>query len=144
MATLTQTELERHLWQAADILRGTVDAGDYKQYIFGLLFYRRLCDVWDEARLQYTRRDAHGTLWQPYGRINLWHAFSGKDSVLLGQSSAIENRFGDTALEVGGGFTARVSMNVSIYGQASHRWTVDGDQSQQTATEAALGLRINW
>lgn len=108
---------------------------------------------WDEAaawtgrlgaRLQYTRRDAHGTLWQPYGRINLWHAFSGEDSVLLGQSSAIENRFGDTALEVGGGFTARVSTNVSIYGQASHRWTVDGDQSQQTATEAALGLRINW
>lgn len=45
---LTQAELERHLWQAADILRGTVDAGDYKQYIFGLLFYRRLCDVWDE------------------------------------------------------------------------------------------------
>ncbi len=48
MAKLTQTELERHLWQAADILRGTVDAGDYKQYIFGLLFYKRLCDVWDE------------------------------------------------------------------------------------------------
>lgn len=48
MAALSQQELERHLWQAADILRGTVDAGDYKQYIFGLLFYRRLCDVWDE------------------------------------------------------------------------------------------------
>lgn len=48
MAKLTQQELERHLWQAADILRGTVDAGDYKQYIFGLLFYKRLCDVWDE------------------------------------------------------------------------------------------------
>lgn len=48
MAKLTQSELERHLWGAADILRGTVDAGDYKQYIFGLLFYKRLCDVWDE------------------------------------------------------------------------------------------------
>lgn len=48
MAILTQQELERHLWGAADILRGTVDAGDYKQYIFGLLFYKRLCDVWDE------------------------------------------------------------------------------------------------
>ena len=42
MAKLTQAELERHLWGAADILRGTVDAGDYKQYIFGLLFYKRL------------------------------------------------------------------------------------------------------
>jgi type I restriction enzyme M protein len=41
-------ELERHLWQAADILRGHVDAGKFKDYIFALLFYRRLCDVWDE------------------------------------------------------------------------------------------------
>lgn len=48
MAKLSQQELERHLWGAADILRGTVDAGDYKQYIFGLLFYKRLCDVWQE------------------------------------------------------------------------------------------------
>lgn len=49
MATLTQSELERHLWQAADILRGHVDAGKFKDYIFALLFYRRLCDVWDEV-----------------------------------------------------------------------------------------------
>jgi len=48
VATLTQSELERHLWQAADILRGHVDAGKFKDYIFALLFYRRLCDVWDE------------------------------------------------------------------------------------------------
>lgn len=48
MATLSQSELERHLWQAADILRGHVDAGKFKDYIFALLFYRRLCDVWDE------------------------------------------------------------------------------------------------
>ncbi|WP_238298266.1 type I restriction-modification system subunit M [Methylobacterium soli] len=45
---LKQQDLERHLWGAADILRGHVDAGDYKQYVFGLLFYKRLCDVWDE------------------------------------------------------------------------------------------------
>ena len=48
MPKLTQQELERHLWGAAGILRGMVDAGDYKQYIFGLLFYGRLYDLWDE------------------------------------------------------------------------------------------------
>lgn len=45
---LSQSELESYLWGAAIILRGLVDAGDYKQYIFPLLFYKRLSDVWDE------------------------------------------------------------------------------------------------
>jgi type I restriction enzyme M protein len=40
--------LESHLWGAADILRGSIDSADYKHYIFGLLFFKRLCDVWDE------------------------------------------------------------------------------------------------
>src|SRR3954465_7580329 len=46
--TLTLDQLERHLWGAADILRGSIDSGDYKHYIFGLLFYKRLSDVWEE------------------------------------------------------------------------------------------------
>jgi type I restriction enzyme M protein len=45
---LSQSDLESYLWGAANILRGLVDAGDYKQYIFPLLFYKRLSDVWDE------------------------------------------------------------------------------------------------
>ncbi len=44
---LSQSELESYLWGAAIILRGLVDAGDYKQYIFPLLFYKRLSDVWE-------------------------------------------------------------------------------------------------
>lgn len=44
---LTLPELEAYLWGAANILRGLVDAGDYKQVIFPLLFYKRLSDVWD-------------------------------------------------------------------------------------------------
>ncbi len=42
------TELEQHLWGAANILRGSVDSGEYKSYIFGLLFFKRLSDVWQE------------------------------------------------------------------------------------------------
>lgn len=45
---MTQQELEKYLWGAATALRGTIDAGDYKQYIFPLLFFKRISDVWDE------------------------------------------------------------------------------------------------
>lgn len=45
---ITQQALESYLWGAATILRGLVDAGDYKQFVFPLLFYKRLSDVWDE------------------------------------------------------------------------------------------------
>jgi type I restriction enzyme M protein len=46
--TITQQELESYLWGAAVILRGLIDAGDYKQFVFPMLFYRRISDVWDE------------------------------------------------------------------------------------------------
>jgi len=45
---MTQQQLEKYLWGAAIALRGTIDAGDYKQYIFPLLFFKRICDVYDE------------------------------------------------------------------------------------------------
>jgi len=45
---MTQQELEKYLWGAATSLRGTIDAGDYKQYIFPLLFFKRVSDVYDE------------------------------------------------------------------------------------------------
>ncbi len=48
MSGLSLQQLESHLWGAANILRGSIDSGDFKHYIFGLLFYRRLCDVWEE------------------------------------------------------------------------------------------------
>ena len=45
---ISQQELESYLWGAAVLLRGLIDAGDYKQFIFPLLFYKRVSDVWDE------------------------------------------------------------------------------------------------
>ncbi|EQD56961.1 type I restriction-modification system, M subunit, partial [mine drainage metagenome] len=42
-------ELESHLWEAANVLRGSpVDRTDWKSYILPLLFFKRICDVWDE------------------------------------------------------------------------------------------------
>ncbi|MDR2573396.1 MAG: type I restriction-modification system subunit M [Desulfovibrio sp.] len=45
-------ELERYLWHSAVLLRTNIDAGAYKQYIFPLLFFKRLCDVFDEECAQ--------------------------------------------------------------------------------------------
>ena len=46
--TLTRQELESKLWQAANIMRGQIDAADYKNYIFSILFLKRLSDRFDE------------------------------------------------------------------------------------------------
>lgn len=51
---MTQKQLEDYLWGAANILRGMIDAADFKQYIFPLLFFKRISDLWDEEyRLAY-------------------------------------------------------------------------------------------
>src|SRR5436853_3569775 len=45
---ITLSTLESHLWESANILRGPVDAADFKTYIFPLLFFKRISDVFDE------------------------------------------------------------------------------------------------
>ena len=42
------SRLESHLWEAANILRGPVDAADFKTYVFPLLFFKRISDVHEE------------------------------------------------------------------------------------------------
>ena len=43
------SELETYLYASADILRGHVEASDYKSFVFPLLFFKRICDVYDDS-----------------------------------------------------------------------------------------------
>jgi type I restriction enzyme M protein len=69
---MNQRELEKYLWGAATTLRGTIDAGDYKQFIFPLLFFKRICDVYDE---EYDEALATGDGDKEFASFNENHRF---------------------------------------------------------------------
>jgi hypothetical protein len=56
---LTLSELEQHLWGAANILRGPIDQADFKSYVFPLLFFKRICDVYDAGGTPATPLSSH-------------------------------------------------------------------------------------
>lgn len=61
--------IETWLFKAADMLRGPVDAADYKTYIFPLLFFKRICDVYDEE-YQKALEEAGGDIEEALFREN--------------------------------------------------------------------------
>ena len=56
MAKITQDDLNKLLWSAADSARGTVDAGVFKDYVLALLFYKYMSDMHKIERAKLVER----------------------------------------------------------------------------------------
>lgn len=94
-ARISQRELESYLWGAAVVLRGLIDAGDYKQYIFPLVFLKRISDVYDEE---------HAAAMEIYGEEDLAdlpenHRFAIPDGCHWDDIRSVTQNIGTTILK---------------------------------------------
>ena len=89
-------------------------------------------------RLQGKYKTASGLL-QPYLKMNLWHDFSGTDTVLFG-SDSITTEVKSTSLELGAGVTHDFTKGVSAFAVADYTFDVDG--ANLDVFEGNVGLRV--
>ena len=73
MSRITQADLEKYLFKCADILRNNVEASSYRDYIFPLLFFKRISDVYDED-IENAKKE-YGDSWSDFPEDEI-HDFS--------------------------------------------------------------------
>jgi type I restriction enzyme M protein len=122
---LTQQQLEAHLWGAANILRGKTAGQDYKNYILSLMFYKRLCDQWenetDDAIAEQERQqgrkftDAQKAAFRARGE----HRFSIPDGGRWGDVLAASTNLGEKLTQA---MRAVASANEELKGVFTVDW----------------------
>lgn len=99
------------------------------------------------VRLKGDFATAFGRL-QPYGRVNLWHGFSGHDTTRFAgpaATTAVESAFGYTAVEAAAGFTLKLTPTTSVYGEIGRTFkTSHGDAQLKSSVQGSVGVKWNF
>ncbi|MDQ8732454.1 autotransporter outer membrane beta-barrel domain-containing protein [Bradyrhizobium sp. LHD-71] len=93
------------------------------------------------ARLQ-GRFAIGAALWRPYLNANVWHRFSGSDTLTFAGIHPILTDFRSTALEVGGGIVGKLTAAVDVYATAAYTTNISGNKERSVGGN--LGLRVTW
>lgn len=116
---ISLSQLESHLWEAANILRGPVDAADFKTYVFPLLFFKRISDVYDE---EYRAALAESSGDEEYARFPQNYRFQIPDGCHWNDVRAITTNVGQALQHAMRGIEkANPETLYSIFGDA--QWT---------------------
>jgi len=116
---VTLSQLESHLWEAANILRGPVDAADFKSYVFPLLFFKRISDVHDEE-YQAALTESDGD--EEYARFSQNYRFQVPESCRWGDVRAVTVNVGQALQQAMRGIEkANPETLYGIFGDA--QWT---------------------
>ena len=122
---LTQRQLENHLWGAANILRGKTAGQDYKNYILSLMFYKRLCDQWENeadeaiAELEHQQGCTFTEKQKATLRASNIHRFSIPDGARWGDILAVSENIGE---KLDGAMRAISSSNEELRGVFTVYW----------------------
>jgi len=93
------------------------------------------------ARLK-RRYQVSGTPVEPYLRANLWHTFSGTDTVTFDNTQRIETQQRASTGDLGVGVIVSLAPTVSVYAGADY--SKNFDSSQQRSLAGNLGVRVSW
>ena len=143
---LTQQQLENHLWGAANILRGKTAGQDYKNYILSLMFYKRLCDQWENetddaiAEQERQQRRTFTEQQKAFFRAHGQHRFSIPEGSRWGDVLAASTNLGEVLTDA---MRAVADANDDLKGVFTVNWNQpapDGSGKPLIANEVVHAL----
>jgi type I restriction enzyme M protein len=132
MTLIKLKDLEAHLWHAAHIITGPIDAADYKTYIFPILFYKRICDVYDEELLDAMKQVDDAEL----ARGGMFHRIQIPDECHWAQIFEQTKDIGQALKDAFRGIELANEHLYGIFGDAS--WT-----NKERLSDELLGTLLN-